>query len=102
MTETTVTTDLPAATQQFILCWGDMGVQWGINRSIAQIHALLYLSPRPLHAEEIAETRYVALTTVRSQIRSVLRKTRSTVGAYGFISSLRKRSSAEVRTTESG
>lgn len=71
MTETTVITDLPAATQQFILCWGDMGAQWGVNRSIAQIHALLYLSPRPLMAEEIAETLALARSNVSNSIRQL-------------------------------
>ena len=41
--------------KQYILHWGEMGTRWGINRTVAQIHALLYLSPAPLTAEEIAE-----------------------------------------------
>ncbi len=52
MTEITdQTRPLPAAVERFILQWGDMGGQWGVNRSVSQIHALLYLSARPLHAE---------------------------------------------------
>ena len=50
---------MPALTpiqQKFILHWGEMGTRWGINRTVAQIHALLYISPKPLNAEEIAET----------------------------------------------
>ncbi|MBV9701290.1 MAG: ArsR family transcriptional regulator, partial [Methylobacteriaceae bacterium] len=39
---------LPSAIERFILHWGDMGGQWGVNRSVSQIHALLYLSERPL------------------------------------------------------
>ncbi|MEO7691249.1 MAG: ArsR family transcriptional regulator, partial [Sphingomonas sp.] len=39
----------------FILHWGEMGTQWGVNRSVAQIHALLYLSDRPIDAEAIVE-----------------------------------------------
>jgi DNA-binding transcriptional regulator GbsR (MarR family) len=39
------------AVERFVLQWGDMGGQWGVNRSVAQIHALLYLSDRPLTAE---------------------------------------------------
>ena len=46
---------LPASVTRFVLHWGDLGGQWGVNRSVAQIHALLYLSERPLHAEEIAD-----------------------------------------------
>ena len=44
--------DIPEV-RSFILHWGEMGTQWGVNRSVAQMHALLYLSDRPLHAEEI-------------------------------------------------
>src|SRR6476620_6754299 len=46
--------------QKFILHWGEMGTRWGINRTVAQIHALLFLSPRPLPAEEIATTLAIA------------------------------------------
>ena len=42
--------------QKFILHWGEMGTRWGINRTVAQIHALLFLSPSPLHAEALAES----------------------------------------------
>ena len=35
---------------RYIVHWGEMGSRWGINRSVAQIHALLYLAPVPLHA----------------------------------------------------
>ena len=48
--------ELPAAVRKFILHWGEMGTRWGINRTVAQIHALLYLSAEPLHADEIAAT----------------------------------------------
>ena len=52
MTEITdESNQLPPAVLQFVLHWGEMGGQWGVNRSVAQIHALLYLSERPLHAE---------------------------------------------------
>src|SRR5258707_7147757 len=56
MTEITVTQDLPPAIRRFVLHWGDMGGQWGVNRSVSQIHALLYLAETPLTAEDIAET----------------------------------------------
>ena len=42
--------------ERFILHWGEMGTKWGVNRTVAQIHALLYLSQRPLNAEELAQT----------------------------------------------
>ena len=50
--------------QDFIIHWGEMGEKWGINRTIAQIQCLLYLSPKPLNAEEITETLSVARSTV--------------------------------------
>jgi len=57
--------------QKFILHWGEMGARWGINRTVAQIHALLFLSPRPLHAEEIATTLSVARSNVSSSLREL-------------------------------
>src|SRR5579859_3249832 len=72
MTETTVQAELPEAVQRFVLHWGDMGGQWGVNRSISQIHALLYLSERPLTAEEIAETLGLARSNVSNSIKELL------------------------------
>src|SRR5207302_3326837 len=57
--------------QQFVLHWGEMGTRWGINRTVAQIHALLYLSPKPLHAEEIAETLDVARSNVSTSLKEL-------------------------------
>src|SRR3954468_7537581 len=57
--------------QKFILHWGEMGTRWGINRTVAQIHALLYLSPQPLTAEEIAETLSVARSNVSNSLREL-------------------------------
>jgi DNA-binding transcriptional regulator GbsR (MarR family) len=73
MTETTVRSQkLPPAVEQFVLRWGDMGGQWGVNRSVAQIQALLYLSDRPLTAEDIAETLGMARSNVSNSIRELL------------------------------
>lgn len=73
MTEiTNNTNELPAAVQRFVLHWGDMGGQWGVNRSVAQIHALLYLSERPLTAEEIAEALRMARSNVSNSIKELL------------------------------
>ena len=55
-----------------MLHWGDMGGQWGVNRSISQIHALLYLSERPLTAEEIAEALGLARSNVSNSIKELL------------------------------
>jgi DNA-binding transcriptional regulator GbsR (MarR family) len=72
MTETTVTAErLPEALQRFILHWGDMGGQWGVNRSVSQIHALLYLSEKPLTAEDIAETLGLARSNVSNSIKEL-------------------------------
>src|SRR6187399_732 len=57
--------------QKFILHWGEMGLRWGINRTVAQIHALLYLSPRPLHAEEICDALGVARSHVSNSLREL-------------------------------
>jgi len=57
--------------QKFILHWGEMGTRWGINRTVAQIHALLFISPRPLPAEEIAETLEVARSNVSNSLREL-------------------------------
>ena len=57
--------------QNFVLHWGEMGTRWGINRTVAQIHALLYISPRPLHAEEIAETLGVARSNVSTSLKEL-------------------------------
>jgi DNA-binding transcriptional regulator GbsR (MarR family) len=57
--------------QKFILHWGEMGTRWGINRTVAQVHALLFLSPKPLHAEEIATTLSVARSNVSTSLREL-------------------------------
>ena len=57
--------------QKFILHWGEMGTRWGINRTVAQIHALLFLSPPPLPAEEIAATLGIARSNVSNSLREL-------------------------------
>jgi len=57
--------------QKFVLHWGEMGTRWGINRTVAQIHALLYISPKPLNAEEIAETLNVARSNVSNSLKEL-------------------------------
>src|SRR5258706_4627868 len=54
--------------EKFVLHWGEMGTRWGINRTVAQIHALLYLSAEPLHAEDIARLLSVAMSNVSSRL----------------------------------
>jgi DNA-binding transcriptional regulator GbsR (MarR family) len=62
---------LPKTSERFILHWGEMGTRWGVNRTVAQIHALLFLSPKPLQAEEIAEALSVARSNVSTSIREL-------------------------------
>jgi DNA-binding transcriptional regulator GbsR (MarR family) len=62
---------LSAPAEQFVLHWGDMGSHWGVNRSVAQIHALLYLSARPLTADDIAETLGMARSNVSNSIKEL-------------------------------
>lgn len=57
--------------ERFILHWGEMGTRWGINRSVAQIHALLYLVPEALPADEIAATLSIARSNVSSSLREL-------------------------------
>ena len=63
--------ELTPIAQKFIVHWGEMGEKWGINRTIAQIHGLLYLSPEPLNAEEICETLSLARSTVSVGLREL-------------------------------
>jgi DNA-binding transcriptional regulator GbsR (MarR family) len=62
---------LTAVQEKFILHWGEMGARWGINRTVAQVHALLFLSPKPLNAEELTETLSVARSNVSNSIREL-------------------------------
>lgn len=63
--------DLTPISQKFILHWGEMGTRWGVNRTVSQIHALLYIVGRPMHAEEIAETLGVARSNVSTSIKEL-------------------------------
>src|SRR5215472_11059281 len=62
---------LTAVQQKFVLHWGEMGTRWGINRTVAQIHALLYISPELLNAEDIAETLAVARSNVSTSLKEL-------------------------------
>src|SRR5262249_43438035 len=63
---------LPLAVERFVLHWGDMGGRWGVNRSVSQIHALLYLSEQPRTAEDIAEELGLARSNVSNSIKELL------------------------------
>jgi len=57
--------------QKFILHWGEMGTRWGVNRTVAQIHALLYLAERPLPADDIVEVLGVARSNVSNSLKEL-------------------------------
>jgi len=57
--------------RRFVLHWGEMGSRWGVNRTVSQIHALLYLSGRPMNAEEIADVLVVARSNVSNSLREL-------------------------------
>jgi DNA-binding transcriptional regulator GbsR (MarR family) len=62
---------LTPTAEQLVLHWGEMASRWGVSRTVAQIHALLYLSSRPLHAEAIAATLAVARSNVSTSLREL-------------------------------
>ena len=55
----------------FVRHWGEMGTRWGVNRSVAQIHALLYLSDRPLAADEIVDCLKIARSNVSTSLKEL-------------------------------
>lgn len=57
--------------QKLVLHWGEMGARWGINRTVAQIHALLYFSSKPLAADEIVEILQVARSHVSNSLKEL-------------------------------
>jgi DNA-binding transcriptional regulator GbsR (MarR family) len=63
--------ELQPIAQRFILHWGEMGSKWGVNRTVSQIHALLYLADQPLHAEEIADTLGIARSNVSTSLKEL-------------------------------
>ena len=62
---------LTDSAREFILHWGEMGTRWGVNRTVAQVHALLYLSPESLTAEEIADVLSVARSNVSTSLKEL-------------------------------
>ena len=64
---------LSPAAEKLVLHWGEMGSRWGVNRTVAQIHALLLVAPEPLTAEEIADQLSVARSNVSTSLRELRR-----------------------------
>jgi DNA-binding transcriptional regulator GbsR (MarR family) len=72
MTEITDAKDyVPEAVRRFVLEWGNLGERWGVNRSVSQIHALLYASKHPLAAEDIADALGIARSNVSNSLREL-------------------------------
>lgn len=63
---------LTEAKQQFISSWGAFGTQWGINRTMAQIHALLLVSPDPITQDDIMEQLSISRGNVNMNIRDLI------------------------------
>ncbi|MDR7268490.1 DNA-binding transcriptional regulator GbsR (MarR family) [Pelomonas saccharophila] len=64
--------ELTDIARRFIVHWGEMGSNWGVNRSVAQIHALLFVHGQPLHAEDIADTLVLARSNVSNSLKELL------------------------------
>ena len=63
--------ELKPVAKRFVLHWGEMGSKWGVNRTVSQIHALLFIAGRPMHAEEITETLGVARSNVSNSLKEL-------------------------------
>ena len=74
--------ELSPVQQKFILHWGEMGMRWGINRTVAQIHSLLYVWPEPLNAEQIRLTLSVARSNVSNSLKEL--------AGWGLIKTIQK------------
>jgi len=64
--------ELTDVARKFVVHWGEMGSAWGVNRTVSQIHALLFFHGKPLHAEEIAETLGVARSNVSNSLKELM------------------------------
>ena len=62
---------MPPVTQRFVLHWGEMGSRWGVNRTMSQIHALLFVTGRPMHADELCDQLGVARSNVSTSLREL-------------------------------
>lgn len=63
--------ELSDVAKKFVLHWGEMGSAWGVNRSVAQIHALLFFHGKPMHAEELSETLGIARSNVSTSLKEL-------------------------------
>jgi DNA-binding transcriptional regulator GbsR (MarR family) len=63
---------LSGTASRFVLHWGEMGSRWGVNRTVAQIHALLFITGRPMHADELTDTLDVARSNISNSLRELM------------------------------
>jgi len=70
-TFSTFVMDLTPATEKFVAWWGEMGSKWGVNRTVAEIHALFYLSRDPLNAEDIAAGLSISRSNVSASLHEL-------------------------------
>jgi len=66
-----MTMNLPPLVQSFVLHFGEMGSRWGVNRTVSQLHALLFLAGRPMHAEALADMLQVARSNISNSLREL-------------------------------
>ena len=71
MNKPAVANQLSGVQRKFIRHWGEMGTRWGVNRTVAQVHALLYISPEPLHADALVEALDVARSNVSTSLKEL-------------------------------
>ncbi len=69
--ETPASPRMPAVTERFVLHWGEMGSRWGVNRTMSQIHALLFITGRPMNADELCDQLGVARSNVSTSLREL-------------------------------
>jgi DNA-binding transcriptional regulator GbsR (MarR family) len=62
---------LMPATEKFVAWWGEIGTKWGVNRTVAEIHALFYLYREPLNAEDIAAALAISRSNVSASVREL-------------------------------
>lgn len=63
--------ELTGLQRKFVLHWGEMGSMWGVNRTVSQIHALLFVHGKPMHAEALSETLNVARSNVSNSLKEL-------------------------------
>ena len=82
--------------RKFILHWGEMGTRWGVNRTVAQVHALLYISPEPLNADDIV---FRKIAEAQGQITKLIQENRKSREILGKFKSAPASTGEEMDTT---